>query len=29
VLPIYIAAWSVPLIVLMLGISHLALIEDG
>lgn len=29
VLPIYVAAWSVPLIVLMLGISHLARIEDG
>lgn len=29
VLPIYVAAWSVPLFVLMLGISHLARIEDG
>ena len=29
VIPVYAAAWSVPLIVLMLGISHLAKIEDG
>ena len=29
VIPTYIAAWGVPLIVLMLGISHLARIEDG
>lgn len=28
-LPILLAAWSVPLVVLMLGISYLALIEDG
>lgn len=29
ILPIYLAAWAVPLIVLMLGVSHLARIEDG
>ena len=29
VLPVYVAAWSVPLLVLLLGISHLARIEDG
>ncbi len=29
IIPIYAAAWSVPIIVLMLGISHLAHIEDG
>lgn len=29
IVPIYAAAWSVPLIVLMLGIGHLAQIEDG
>ena len=29
VIPVLAAAWSVPLIVLMLGISHLARIEDG
>ncbi|MGB6228774.1 MAG: LptF/LptG family permease [Litorimonas sp.] len=29
ILPIHLAAWSVPLIVLLLGISHLARIEDG
>lgn len=29
VVPIYMAAWSVPLIVLLLGISHMARIEDG
>jgi lipopolysaccharide export system permease protein len=29
IVPVIAAAWSVPLIVLMLGISHLARIEDG
>lgn len=29
IIPIYVAAWSVPLIVLFLGIGHLAKIEDG
>ena len=29
VVPIYMAAWFVPLIVLLLGISHMAKIEDG
>ena len=29
VIPVYIAAWAVPLIVLLLGVSYLAKIEDG
>ena len=29
IIPVYIAAWSVPLIVLLLGVSYLARIEDG
>lgn len=29
ILPVFAAAWSVPMIVLMLGISYLARIEDG
>lgn len=29
ILPVVLAAWTVPLLVLMLGISHLARIEDG
>lgn len=29
VLPVILAAWTVPLMVLLLGISHLARIEDG
>ena len=28
-LPVFLAAWAVPLLVLLLGISHLARIEDG
>lgn len=29
ILPVILAAWTVPLLVLLLGISHLARIEDG
>ncbi len=29
VIPVFAAAWAVPIIVLMLGVSHLARIEDG
>ncbi|MEP3654787.1 MAG: LptF/LptG family permease [Litorimonas sp.] len=29
ILPVVLAAWTVPLLVLLLGISHLARIEDG
>ncbi|MEM9599542.1 MAG: LptF/LptG family permease, partial [Pseudomonadota bacterium] len=29
ILPVYLAAWSIPLIVLLLGVGHLARIEDG
>lgn len=29
ILPVFIAAWAVPLVVLMMGIGHIARIEDG
>jgi len=29
ILPVVLAAWTVPLLVLLLGITHLARIEDG
>ncbi|GLQ19919.1 LptF/LptG family permease [Algimonas porphyrae] len=29
ILPVYVAAWSIPLIVLFLGVGYLAKIEDG